>query len=140
MSPLDVFNNYLKENNIRNSEQRNNVLEVFLNTEKHLTVAELYNLVNKKYPEIGYATIYRAMKVICDSGIADELDFGDGVKRFEHKYGHDHHDHLICVECGKYIEVCNPQIEKLQDEMGKKHGFKIYRHKLNIYGVCKECQ
>jgi Fur family ferric uptake transcriptional regulator len=64
---------------------------------------------------------------------------GDGTARFEHKYGHEHHDHLVCVVCGKFIEVADPQIEMLQNQLARKHGFIPKRHKLDIFGKCAEC-
>ena len=117
----DVFISYIKNKGIRQSRQRDCILEVFLNTEKHLSASELYGLVSRKYPGIGYATVYRAMKTICAAGLAEEVDFDDGVSRFEHKHGHEHHDHMICTECGRYIEVIDLRIEKLQDELAKKY-------------------
>ncbi len=138
--PKITFAKFLKDNSVRHSGQREKILDVFLNTGKHLTVAEIYQLVRKKYPEIGYATVYRAMKVVEDSGLAETLDFGDGVTRYEHKYGRQHHDHLICCQCGKSIEVVKLEIEKLQEKMAKEHGFTPIRHKLQIFGICKNCK
>lgn len=134
-----ALSQYLREKRIRQSGQRNKVLDVFLNTERHLTANELYELVKKKYHKIGYATVYRAMKVITESGIAEEIEFGDGSKRFEHKYGHEHHDHLICIECGRFVEAMNPQIEKLQDKLARDNGFTLLRHKMHLFGTCKKC-
>ena len=138
-SPDQVLNQYLREKGIRQSEQRAKVLEVFLNTERHLTANELYEILRKRYPKIGYATVYRAMKVITEAGIAEEIEFGDGAKRFEHKYGHEHHDHLICIECGKFVEAMNPQIEELQEKLANDHGFTLLRHKMHLFGICKKC-
>lgn len=134
-----ALNQYLREKGIRQSKERNKVLEVFLGTERHLAANELYNIIRSKYPNIGYATVYRAMKVIAEAGLAEETDFGDGIKRFEHKYGHEHHDHLICVKCGKFIETVSPQIEKLQKRLASRHGFSLSRHRMHLFGTCKEC-
>ena len=136
----EVFQTYLKQVGIRRSEKRNHILNVFLGTDKHLTTEELYGLAKKKRPEIGYATVSRAMKVICEAGLAEKIDFGDGIARFEHKYGHERHDHLICTKCGEVIEVRNDEVEKLQKKMAKSQGFKIKWHKLQIFGICKKCQ
>ena len=136
----DAFNRYLKENEIRYSRQREHILDVFLKAERHVTALELYELVRDKHPTIGYATVYRAIKVICHAGIAEEISFGEGVMRYEHKYGHEHHDHLVCTNCGKFVEVMNLQIEKLQEKLALEHGFKISSHKLQIFGICKNCR
>jgi Fur family ferric uptake transcriptional regulator len=134
-----VFNNYIKEKNIRFSRQREKILDIFLKNENHLTISEIYDLVKKIHPEIGFATVYRTIKIISDAGIAEEINAGYGPRRFEHKYGHEHHDHLICTKCGRFIEVINPEIEKLQDNMAKSHKFKVLSHKLQIFGICREC-
>ncbi len=139
-APKAVFGQYLRDKGVRRSDQREHILNVFLKTEKHLTMADLYGIVRKKYPKIGYATVYRAMKVICDAGLASEVDFGDGVARFEHKYGHEHHDHLVCLECGTFIEAVEPKIEKLQEDMARKHKFTAMSHKLQIFGTCRRCK
>jgi Fur family ferric uptake transcriptional regulator len=139
-SELEIFDHYLSKKGIRRSGQREHILEIFLRTEKHLTIEELYNLAKKKHPELGYATVARAMKVICEAGLAEKVDFEGGIARFEHKYGHEHHDHLICVKCGTFIEVRNDEIEKLQEKMAKRKGFKVIRHKLQIFGLCQSCQ
>ena len=122
------------------SKQREQILDIFLKTEKHSTINDLYDLVRKKDPKIGLATVYRTMRVICDAGLAREVDFGDGIGRFEHKYQHQHHYHLFCTKCGRVIEVLNPQIEKLQESLAKKHNFTLLSHKMKIFGICNTCK
>ncbi len=139
-SAKDVFNQYLKDKGIRNSEQREHIVDIFLKTEKHLTIADLYELTRKKHRNIGYATVYRTMKLISGAGLAEEVDFGDGVMHFEHKYGHEHHDHLICLKCGRFIEAMKPKIERLQEKLSREHDFTPTSHKLQIFGICKECK
>lgn len=136
----EEYYNYLQRNGIRNSKQREKILDIFLETKSHLTIAELYNEVRNKHTNIGQATIYRAMKIICESGIAEEIDLGDGTKRFELKHGQKHHDHLICLSCGKIIEVINDEIEKLQDVMCNEYNFTAVSHKLQIFGYCPDCK
>ena len=101
---------------------------------------ELHKIVKKKNRKIGYITIYRTMKLLEEAGLCSEVDFGDGVSRFEHKYGHEHHDHLVCLKCGSYIEVVKQDIEKLQDVLAKENKFTPIRHKLQIFGICKKCR
>ncbi len=139
-SAKTVLRQYLKNNGLLASKQREQVLNVFLKTEKHLTVDDLYELVRKKNPRIGLATVYRAMRVICDAGLAREADFGDGSKRFEHKYKHQHHHHLVCLKCGRVIEVMSPEIEKLQQKLTKKHNFTPVRDTMKIFGTCRKCK
>ncbi|MBA7623745.1 Ferric uptake regulation protein [subsurface metagenome] len=139
-SAKTVLRQYLKNKGLLHSKQREQVLDVFLKAEKHLTVDDLYELVRKKNPKIGLATVYRAMRVICAAGLARETDFGDGVRRFEHEYQHQHHDHLVCLKCGKITEVMSPEIEKLQERLAKKYSFTPLRHRMQIFGICRKCK
>jgi Fur family ferric uptake transcriptional regulator len=134
-----ILSQYVRDRGMLRSRQRQLILGIFLKMEKHPTARDLHEEVRKRYPAIGLATIYRAMKVICDAGLARQTDFADGVKRFEHKYGHEHHDHLVCLKCGRIIEVVNPRLEKLQNELAKKHGFTPVRHRMQIFGTCRKC-
>lgn len=133
------FEQYVKENGLRRTDQREQILGVFLSTERHVTTQELYDMVRKKYRGIGYATVARTMKLLSEAGLCREVDFGDGVQRYEHKYGHEHHDHLICVRCGKFMEIYNKKLEKLQTELVREHGYSEVYHKLEIFGVCPCC-
>ena len=134
-----MFRQYLKNNGMLNSKQREQILDVFLKAENHPTIGDLYELVRKKNPKIGLATVYRAMRVICDAGLARESDFGNGLRCFEHKYQHQHHDHLVCLKCGRIIEVMSPQIEKLQEKLAAEHNFTPLRHTMQIFGTCRQC-
>jgi len=135
----EKFSQYVAEQGLRHTEQRDKVLEVFLNTEKHVTVQELYDLVRKENKSIGYATVARAVKLMCESGLCRPVDFGDGALRYEHKYNHEHHDHLICTRCGKFEEIYSPELEKIQHELVKQYGYTQQSHKLDIFGLCPEC-
>ena len=139
-SAKTIFREYLKSNGMLCSEKLEQILDIFLKTQKHPTINDIYDLVRKKHPQIGIATVYRAMKVICDAGLARETDFGGSIRRFEHKYKHRHHDHLVCLECGRIIEVISPAIEKMQENLAKKHRFKAIRHRMEIFGLCKTCK
>ena len=122
----EILSNYIRTKNLKQSDQRQLVLDVFLKTEKHLTADELYNLVKRKNPLIGYATIYRSLKLFADAGLCRELHIQDGITRYEHLYNHKHHDHLICTECGKFVEIESPDIEDLQEKIAKKNGFSLF--------------
>ena len=139
MDAKQKFEQFVARKGLRHTEQREKVLDVFLATERHVTVQELYDLVRNKHKGIGYATVARTMKPICESGLCRQVDFGDGALRYEHKYGHEHHDHLICIKCGKFEEIYSPKLEKIQRELVKKHGYVQESHKLDIFGLCPEC-
>lgn len=137
---LEIFRNFIAAKSLRHTLQREKILDIFLSTERHVSCDELYKLVRKKDRSIGYTTVYRTMRLLSEFGLCQELDFGDGILRFEHKYGHEHHDHLICTKCGRFIEVLKPQIEKMQERLAREYQFMPTRHKLQIFGVCRQCQ
>ena len=135
-----IFYEFIRTKALRYTPQREKILDIFLSTEKHVSIDDLYKLVRRTYRDIGYTTVYRTMKLFSESGLCGETDFGDGILRFEHKYGHEHHDHLICVKCGRFTETMDPEIEKMQDKLAKKHGFTPTNHKLQIFGICRKCR
>ncbi len=136
----EIFGEYVRNKNLKSSSQRQQILKIFLKSERHLTADELYHEAKKVSAHIGYATIYRTLKHFCESGLCREFKCEDGVTRYEHLYGHRHHDHLICTKCGKFIEVVDSGIEKLQEELARKEGFMLTKHKLELYGLCKNCR
>lgn len=125
---------------MRQSGPRDAVVASFLRTERHVSTQEMFDIVKRKHKTVGYATVARTMKLLSEAGLCRTVDFGDGVQRYEHEYGHEHHDHLICSECGKFEEVYSRKLEKAQDELVKKHGYMQVSHRLQIYGVCPRCQ
>ncbi|MEF2678972.1 MAG: transcriptional repressor, partial [Bilophila wadsworthia] len=111
-NPAQIFRSFLKNKGLRNTPQRQQIMEVFFNESGHLTTEEIYDRVRKEDPSLGQATVYRTMKLLCEAGLAREVRFGDGLARYEHA-ADAHHDHLICENCGRNIEVVDSQIEEL---------------------------
>ncbi len=138
-SAREQFFHYLARKKLRFTFQRAVIFDVFWKSEGHISPEELYRMTKEKDPSIGQATVYRTLKLLCDAGIAREVDFGDGVTRYEPYFGHTHHDHLICKECGKSVEVINHDIEKLQEDLAARHGFTLTGHSMYLYGYCPEC-
>ncbi|MDO8733813.1 MAG: transcriptional repressor [Elusimicrobiota bacterium] len=136
----EIFLKYTQDKNLRDTKQREEILDTFLRIDKHLTADELYETVKRKYLKIGFATVYRTLRLMCECDLASEIKIGSGKARYEHKFGHEHHDHLICMRCGKFIEIKSAEIEKLQDKLAKANNFLSKRHKLEIYGLCRNCK
>lgn len=136
----DVFEEHIQKAGLRRTAQRDVILEVFLKTEEHLTSEDLYWLVQKKDPSVGHTTVYRTLKLLTEAGLAREVRFGDNKTYYEHHFEHQHHDHMICTECGKVIEFFSAEIESLQDQMADNFGFKPTHHSLRLWGVCSDCQ
>ena len=134
------LNEYMSKHGLRSTEQRRVVTEMFFATEGHLSIEDLLDKVRIEEPRIGYATVYRTLKLLKECGLAFERHFGDGVSRYEVAWEDEHHDHLICTECEKIIEFEDDAIEKLQHDVAARLGFTLVRHKLELYGVCPDCQ
>lgn len=134
-----VFTDYITENGLKLTPQRRLIARVFLAQSGHLSTEELYDKVRAQDTTVGQATVYRTLKLLCGSGLAREEHFGDGVARYEVLIGQDHHDHLICTSCKRQIEAVDPGIEKLQEELAKRHGFKLSSHYMYLYGTCADC-
>jgi len=137
---MQVFMEYLQSRKLKLTPHRQLILDVFLNDEGHRSVEDIYRAVRHHDARVGYTTVYRTMKILADCGLARSVDLADGITRYEHLYNHEHHDHMICMQCGKSIEFFKPEIETLQDEASAHLGFKVLDHKLQIYGLCKECR
>ena len=131
---------YMSENGLKSTRQRSLIIDIFFGMSGHLSVEEVWSRVRQDDARVSVATVYRTMKLLAESGLAHARNFGDGQTRYEPAVGREHHDHLICTRCGTIIEFENDQIERMQDAVAKRHGFKVTSHKMELYGLCKSCQ
>jgi len=138
-SEKQIFQNFASSKGLKSTKQRDTILDCFLSCDQHLSTEELYLKLKESMPGIGFATVYRTLKLFAESGIAREIQFGDGQTRYEHLHAGEHHDHLVCTRCGAIMEFENETIEKLQAEVARNHGFTIINHKLELYGICAKC-
>jgi Fur family ferric uptake transcriptional regulator len=136
----DIFYKHLKRVGLKHTDQRDTVLCTFLETRDHLSTDELFRLVRKKDPKIGFTTIYRTLKLLAECGLASEVAFHDGVARYEHQFNRRNHHHMVCTECGVSVEFFSPEVGKLEEEIGRKHHFDATRHTFQIYGICEDCR
>jgi Fur family ferric uptake transcriptional regulator len=131
---------YMATQGLRSTEQRRLIVDTFFQTPEHVTLDQLLERVRAADSRIGYATVYRTMKMLSDGGIANERKFGDGFTRYElADEGAAHHDHLICLHCGKIEEFEEPIIEELQERVAARHSFEVHHHKHELYGRCADC-
>ena len=135
-----VLLEHIKKRGLRKTAQRDLILEIFLQTEDHLSSEDLYRLVQKKEPDIGQTTVYRTLKLLTEAGLAREVRLGDGRTYYEHNYNLEHHDHMICTGCGKVIEFFSAELEAMQEAIAAKYGFKLTHHSMRILGICEACQ
>ena len=138
---LDDFKALLKKNNLKFTIQREVILETLYNSDEHLTPESLHHLIQEKQPDLktGIATVYRTLALLEESDMVTSLSFGAQGKKYE-LGAKEHHDHLICTECGVITEFVDENIEKRQHVITEALGFKMSDHSMQIYGICKECQ
>ena len=125
---------------LRSTDQRRLIVETFFHAQNHVSIEDLLALVRAQDARVGYATVYRTLKLLTECGVAYERRFGDGLTRYELADDTSHHDHLICIECGDITEFEEPRIESLQDEIARRYGFELRSHKHEMYGICPKCQ
>lgn len=130
---------YLAKSQLKHSKQRNFIIEEFLQMKTHVSAEELYSQFKNLEQNPGLATVYRTLNLLKDAGLVDQKQFSDGKSVFEVMQPGSHHDHLICLTCHKVIEFENEEIERLQEQVAKKLGFKLTKHSLELFGHCSDC-
>ena len=138
---LEDFKKLLKSNNLKYTTQRELILKIIYDNDGHFTPEDIYNLIKKSYPKVklGIATVYRTLTLLEDAQIVSSISFGTQGKKYE--FGlKEHHDHLVCLECGGIEEFFDDTIEKQQEEIAKKFNFKMTNHIMKITGICQTCQ
>lgn len=140
MEKREIFQKFMSSKGLKSTRQREVILDEFLSSADHLSTEDLYLRVRRKHPHIGYATVYRTLKLFAECGIAEERDFGAGQTLYEPSKSGEHHDHLICTRCGEIIEFEDARIECLQKQVAQEHDFAMSSHRLEIFGLCARCQ
>ena len=134
-----LFKHFIQTQGLRQSSRRDRVVEAFLNLKGHASAEELLNQVRKTDKRVGLTTIYRTLKLLTECGLAVERKFNRQVSTFEPNRRGQHHDHLICLKCGRIVEFENKNIETLQEDVARDHSFVITHHILDLYGLCLGC-
>lgn len=135
-----ILARYMADHGLKSTRQRSLIVDAFFDQGGHLSVEELVAAVRLRDPHVSTATVYRTMKLLTECGLAHARHFGDGQTRYESAADRDHHDHLICTRCHVIIEFENDRIEALQHAVARSHGFRVTDHKMELYGLCRECQ
>ncbi len=143
------YHHFLVINQLRDTKQRRLIFETFMEQEQHYTAEGLYNILQKKLPQIGQATVYRTLKLLCENGLAFELNLrstqgsssGHALSSyFEPMQVSNHHDHLVCTVCSQHFEFHNQELEDLQEKIAEKKNFVLTHHTHILYGTCEKCQ
>ena len=135
----DLFRNLVAGEGLKATKQREEILNIFLKSPGHRNLSQIYAQVAKANPKIGYATVYRTLKLLTRLGLAAQRKFADGETRCERSSEGSHHDHLICLDCGKIIEFEDDALETLQNGIAQHYRFKIFHHRMELYGQCLDC-
>ena len=139
-SEFNIFKDFLRKNNYPLTQPRKLIFRIFLQTEGHIDVQELYRKAKKKDSLISLSTVYRTMHLLVECGLASENTFGADTKYFEKVPGKKHHDHLVCTRCRKVEEFQHPLIEASQKEIAKQYQFLITSHEMTLFGTCSACE
>ncbi|WP_049756009.1 Fur family transcriptional regulator [Leptospira biflexa] len=131
-----AFEEYLKEKGLKITNQRLLVAQKIFSSHNHFTAEGLLDELKDNKDRISKATIYRILAIMVEAGLLEEHDFGKDYKYYEHIIGHEHHDHIICMQCGRIVEFIDERIEELQNKAASENGFTITGHSLNIFGNC----
>jgi Fur family transcriptional regulator, ferric uptake regulator len=134
----EVFQKHLAEQGLRHTHQRQTIVDYLLHSDQHVTMHEVYQAL--KHKGIGKVTVFRTLKMLEECRLAERVTSPTGQAKFEIKYERPHHDHLICVECGRIREVQWPEVERIQEKTCKTLRFAPLWHRHEIFGRCDACQ
>lgn len=137
---MGQFRDYLDKKQLKSTRQRDIIARRFFSTDGHLSIEDLLALAREENPRIGYATVYRTLKLLTECGLAAQRRFGEAQALYETAGDTEHHDHLICIECDHVLEFTNDEIERLQEQVARSFGFSLVRHKLELYGLCPKAR
>lgn len=136
-SEVQTFEDFLRSKNLKHSKPRRDIVEVFLASDGHLSAQELFDLAKQKNPRIGFATVYRTLKLLEECRLARTMDYGDGTLRYEPNRFQ--HHHIICTGCNRTVEFLSPELESLLQQVQKMHHFMPQLHAVRILSTCLHC-
>ncbi len=135
-----AFEQFLKRRSLKLTPQRDRIFQRAFSTHEHFSAETLYGwLKESDGPRVSRATVYRTLSLLVAGGFLESLDTGSGELLYEHVLGHRHHDHLVCLDCGRIQEFYDPDIERLQSAVAAKKGFHLTHHNLRLFGTCAAC-
>ncbi|MGE3538474.1 MAG: transcriptional repressor [Candidatus Tectimicrobiota bacterium] len=134
---IRIFEDYIRAQRLKHSKPRRDIVEVFLESDGHYTAQELFQQVKQKNASVGFATVYRTLKLLEECGLARTMDYGDGTLRYEPNRFQ--HHHIICTACNRTIEFLSPELEVLLRKVQEDHHFTPQMHAVRILSVCTDC-
>jgi Fur family ferric uptake transcriptional regulator len=137
---MDLFRAYLHQQRLPVTHQREAIALSLFESEHQLSVDDLADILRERGEHVGKATLYRTLNLLVEADLARELDFGEGYKRYEHQAGEARYDHLICTGCGKVERFTRSALDDLQFQIAAEQGYAVQSRRLEIYGLCGDCQ
>lgn len=135
---MESFHKRLQDEGLKSTRQRDIIVETFFRLDKHISAEELLDEVRLEQPKIGYATVYRTLKLLVDQNFALPKNFGDGQTRYDPIHDQDpNHDHLICVDCRKILEFNDTLLAERMRVVAQELGYTMRRKKVELYAECK---
>jgi Fur family ferric uptake transcriptional regulator len=135
----EQFCKLFKQDQLTNFEDRFKVMEVFMQTDGHVSSDQMIERLNASGHQMDPEFVRDTLKLMCQYGFASKQQFGNGDILYEHRHLGQHHDHMVCTKCGKIVEFEDPQLESLQIQAAARHGFHLLQHKMEMYGICAPC-
>ncbi len=136
----NIFSAYLENKELRKTNERFTILEEIYLRDDHFDAESLYEDLMRKKVNVSRATVYNTLDLMVACDLVKKHQFGKNQAQYEKSYGYKQHDHIICVDCKKVVEFCDPRIQQIKSMMGELLNFKITHHSLNMYGICGNCQ
>lgn len=135
------FEDFLRSRGAKLTPQRARIFERAFATHEHFSAETLYDWLREEDgPDVSRATVYRTLALLLEGGFIEGLDTGRGELVYEHVLGHEHHDHMVCLDCGRIEEFRDDRIERLQEENCEQRDFELVEHSLRLMGYCKRCR
>jgi Fur family ferric uptake transcriptional regulator len=137
---IEVFREFIRNKGLRNTPERDQVVKLVFSIHDHFDVDELYLQLRRQNDKISKATVYRTIPLLLESGLIQEAYFEDGHVHYEHIYGHEHHCHLRCLDCGKVVEFTEKAVTGVEEKVGDRFDFLVTGHRLEVQGYCVKCK